>query len=178
MLSPLLFIVFFAAILLVALERFSEDTDIHAVLAHLQEQPHKVGPETALEYAWRTIWGMLYADDASIVSWSLRGLKWMMVVQVELFGAFSLNVSESKTEIMCMSILHAPAKQIVFNATGQQYHRQTTPFAYLGGSVTETSNLSAEIDQRIRSRWISFRYNTRSCATARRQLCCTRRPKW
>ena len=45
--------VFFAAILLVALERFSEDVDIRADLAHLQEQPSNDGPERALEYARR-----------------------------------------------------------------------------------------------------------------------------
>ena len=48
-LSSLLFSVFFAAILLVALERFGKDADILADLIYLQEQPSKVGPETALE---------------------------------------------------------------------------------------------------------------------------------
>ena len=67
-LSPLLFNVFFTAILLVALERFRKDAGILADLIHLQEQPSKVGPETALECVWRAIWGMLYADDACIVS--------------------------------------------------------------------------------------------------------------
>ncbi|CAN0053269.1 unnamed protein product, partial [Ascophyllum nodosum] len=52
---------------------------------------------------------------------------------VEVFGAFGLTISESKTETMCMPIPRAP---IVFNATGQQY-RQTTSFTYLGGTVTE-----------------------------------------
>ena len=86
----------------------------------------------------------------------------MMVVQIELFGVFGLTNSESKTDIMCMPmILRTPAKQMVFNATGQQYHRHTTSFVYLGSSVTETPNLSAEIDQRIRLEWISFRYHTR-----------------
>ena len=41
------------------------------------------------------------------------------------------------------------ATQTVFNAKGQQY-RQKTSFAYLRGAVTETPNLSAETDQRIR----------------------------
>ena len=50
-LSRLLFNVSFAAILLVALERFSEDADILGDFAHLQEQPSNVGPETAPEYA-------------------------------------------------------------------------------------------------------------------------------
>ena len=61
-LSPLLFNVFFAAILRIVLERFSKDADILADLVHLREQPSKVGPETALECVRRAIWGMLYAD--------------------------------------------------------------------------------------------------------------------
>ena len=81
---------------------------------------------------------MLYADDACIVSRSTRGLGRMMAVFVEVFGAFGLTISESKTETMCMPIPRAPATKIpvVFNATGQQY-RQTTSFTYLGGTVTE-----------------------------------------
>ena len=70
---------FFAATLLVALERFSNgDADILAYLIHPQEQPSKVGPETALECVQRAIWGMLCADDACIVSRSPRVLGRMM----------------------------------------------------------------------------------------------------
>ena len=154
-LSPLLLNVFFAAILFVVLERFSKDAGILAYLIHLQEQPSKVGPETALECVRRAIWGMLYADAACIVSRSPRGLGRMMTVFVEVFGKFGLTISESKTKAMCMPIPRAPATKIVFNATGQQY-RQTTSFTYLGGTVTETSNLSDEIDRWIRAGWMGF----------------------
>ena len=44
-----------------------------------------------------------------------------------------------------------------FIATGQQY-RQTTFFIYLEGTVTETPNLSDEIDLRIRAGWMSSLY--------------------
>ena len=67
-LCPPLFDVFFAAMLFVVLERFSKVAGILADLIHLQEQPSKVGPETTLECVRRAIWGMLYADDACIVS--------------------------------------------------------------------------------------------------------------
>ena len=90
-LSPLLFHVFFAAILRIVLERFRKDAGILADLVHLHEQPSKVGPETALECMRRAIWGMLYADDACIVSRSTRGLVRMMAIFVEVFGAFGLN---------------------------------------------------------------------------------------
>ena len=58
-LSQLLFNVFFAAILLVTLliERFSKDAGILADRIHLQEQPLKVGPETALECVQRAFGG-------------------------------------------------------------------------------------------------------------------------
>ena len=91
-LSLLLFSVFFAAILLVALQRFSKDAGILADLIHLQEQPSEVGPETALECIRRAIWGMLYADDACIVSRSPRGLGRMVAVFVEVFGTFGLTI--------------------------------------------------------------------------------------
>ena len=97
MLAPLLFNIFFAAMLFVALQRFSEDADILADLVHLKEQPGTVGPETALECVRRAVWGMLYADDACIVSRSLRGLELMMAVIVKVCGAFVLTVSEKKT---------------------------------------------------------------------------------
>ena len=120
-LSPLLFNAFFAAIVLVALERFSKDAGILANLIHLQEQPSKVGPETALECVRRAIWRMFYADDACIVLRSPHGLGRMMAVFVEVFGTFGLTISESKTETMYMPIPRTPAAKIFFNATGQQY---------------------------------------------------------
>ena len=130
-LSPLLFNVFFAAVLIVALEKFSKDAGILADFIHLQEKSSKVDPETTLECAWRAIWGMLYVDDTHIVSWSPRGLEKIMAVFVEVFGTFGLTISESKAETMCMPIPRVPATKTVFNATGQQY-RQTTSFPYLG----------------------------------------------
>ena len=54
-LFPLLFNVFFDAILFVVLERFSEDADILADLIRLHKQPSKPGPETALECVRRAI---------------------------------------------------------------------------------------------------------------------------
>ena len=49
MLSPLLFNILFAAVLLIALERFSRNADILGDLVHLDESPKGMGPETALD---------------------------------------------------------------------------------------------------------------------------------
>ena len=66
-LSPLLFNIFFAAVLTVVLQRFSEDTAILAELVHLKEPPTSMGPGSAMDYVRRVVWGMLCADDACIV---------------------------------------------------------------------------------------------------------------
>ena len=59
-----------------------------------------------------------------------------------------------------MPIPRKPTTKIIFNATGRQY-RRTTSFTYLGGTVTETPNLSDEIDPRIRAGWMSFKHYMR-----------------
>ena len=67
-LSPLLFNIFFAAVLNVVLQRFSEELAILAELVHLKEPSTSIGPGPAMDYFRRAVWGMLYADDACIVS--------------------------------------------------------------------------------------------------------------
>ena len=74
LLSPLLFNVFFAAILRVVLERFSKGAGILADLIHLQEQPLKVGPETALECVRHAIWGGCMLTTRA--SWHGRRAGW------------------------------------------------------------------------------------------------------
>ena len=56
------------AVLTVVLQRFSEDTVILAEMVHLKEPPASMGPEPALNYVRRAVWGMLYVDAACIVS--------------------------------------------------------------------------------------------------------------
>ena len=99
MLSPLLFNVFFAAAIEVVLVRFSEDDTILKDLVYLEEEAG-VGARTPLERARRAVWGMLYADDAGVVSRSQQGLTRMMTtIIVEVFGAFGLTLSEKKTRL-------------------------------------------------------------------------------
>ena len=83
-LSPLLFNIFFAAVLIATLQRFSEDTVIFTELVHLREPPTSMGPESAMDFVRRAVWGMLYADDACIVSRSPQGLAKMMDIIVEV----------------------------------------------------------------------------------------------
>ena len=90
----------FAAVLPVALQRFSENSDILTDLVNLQEHPVKIGLETAMECVRHGVWGMLYAHNAYIVSRSPQRLERIIIILDDVFGAFGLTVSEGKTETM------------------------------------------------------------------------------
>ena len=119
-LSPLLFNVYFAAVLNVVLQRFSEEPVILAELVHLKKPSTSTGPEPAMDYVRRAVWGMLYADDAGIiVSRSLQGLAKMMEVIVEVCRAFALTVLAKKTETMCMPPPRTPRTMVRIEAAGR-----------------------------------------------------------
>ena len=155
-LSPLLFSIFFAAVLNVVLQRFSEDPAILAELVHLKEPSTSIGPEPAMDYVRRTVWGMLYADDACIVLRSPQGFAKMMEVIVQVCRAFALTASAKKTETMCMPPLRTPWTMARVEAAGQTY-KQVQSSTYLGGAVTETSDMSVEIARRTRAYWMRIR---------------------
>ena len=47
----------------------------------------------------------------------------------------------------------APVEKMRIEAAGQRYN-QTDSFVYLGGTVSETSDVSAEISRRTRACWM------------------------
>ena len=79
-LFPMLFNIFFATVLDVVLQRFSEEPAILAELVHLKEPSTSMRPEPAMDYVHLAVWGILYADDACIVTRSPQGLAKMMEV--------------------------------------------------------------------------------------------------
>ena len=155
-LFPLLFNIFFAVVLTVVLQRFSEEPAILAELVHLKEPPTSMGPEPAMDYVRRAVWGMLYADGSCIVSRSPQGLAKTMEVIVEVCRAFALTVSAKKTEAMCMPPPRTPRTMVQIEAAGQTY-KQMQSFTYLGGAVTEVPDMSVEIARRTRACWMRIR---------------------
>ena len=137
-LSPLLFNILFPDVTHAVVVRFSEDPDMVWDLVHLEEDLEEnaaVVSSDPLACVRRAVWGMLYVDDAGIVSKSVEGLAKMMTVIVTVFEAAGLTVSEKKTETMLLRTPdQAPrTSPLVIEAAGQRY-RQTTQFLYLGGS--------------------------------------------
>ena len=112
------------------------------------------------------MWGLLYADNAEVVSQSSDQLRKIMGVVVVVRWAFGLAVSEAKTEIVCLRTKEMPEATAIFNveAAGQAY-KQTTEFVYLGGNVNHNADLSIEVDRRIRNAWCSFRKTSSNCTT-------------
>ena len=109
-----------------------------------------------MDYVRRAVWGILYADDACIVSRSPQELAKIMEVIVEVCRAFALPVLAKKTETMCMPPPRTPRTMVQVEAAGQTYKQvQSSPF--LGGAVTEVPDMSAEIDRRTCACWMRIR---------------------
>ena len=177
-LSPLRCNIFFAAVLNVVLQRFSEEPAILTELVHLKEPSTSMGPEPAMDYVRRAVWGMLYADDACIVSRSPQGLTKMMEVIVEVCRAFALAVSAKKTEAMCMPPPRTPRTMVRTEAAGQIY-KQMQSFTYLRGAVTETPDMSIEIARRTRACWMRIRrYSRELYGQPKVALSLKTRPGW
>ena len=115
----------------------------------------------------KAVWGMLYADDAGVVSGSPEGLAKVMTVIVTVFEAAGLTVSEKKIlvkkmETMLFRTPHQESHQepYVVEAADQSY-KQTNQFTYLGGVVDENANITPEIERRIRFSWACFKRYSR-----------------
>ena len=102
LLAPLLFNIFFAAVIHVALTRFEVDKDIIDALVNLRRKPGANGRMARDPAPATSLYGMLYADDAAVVSQSPKHPRKIMHVIVIVCEAFDLTVSEDKTEIMCL----------------------------------------------------------------------------
>ena len=161
-LAPLLFNIFFATAIKVAHTRLKAGNDINGALVYLSKKTEAGGrgEATAGEPSLTTsLWDMLYADDAGVVSQSPENLRKMMSVVV--CSAFDLTVSKTKTKIMRLRREGMPESTAIFSveAAGKVYN-QTNEFVYLGRNINQSTDLSIEVDQRIRNAWCSFRKYT------------------
>ena len=90
-LAPLLFDIFFAAVINVASTRFKADIRIMDALVHLRKKGGAGGRGEATvgeSVLAMPLWGMLYADDAGVVSQSPEKLRKMMGVIVRVRGVW------------------------------------------------------------------------------------------
>ena len=99
----------------------------------------------------RAAWGMLYTDDAGVVSKPAAGLlAIMMAVIVTVPEAAGLTVSEKKTATMACIYEHQTRKPWPHRSSAGQRYKQTVlaRLSYLGGVIHEKkAELSLEIDR-------------------------------
>ena len=101
---------------------------------------------------------MFYAEDAGVGSQSPEQLRKMVEeVIVVVCAAFDLAVSEVETGTMCLRPKGMPESTATMSveAAGQVYN-QTNEFVHLGGNVNHNTDLSIEVDRRVRNAWCSF----------------------
>ena len=109
------------------------------------------------------LWGMLYADDARVVSQSPEQLRKMMGVIVVVCAAFGLTVSEANTEIMGLRTKGTPESTATFSV---QRARCTTKRTSLYTSG-ETSTITV---QAYRVRRSTSRYGLSHWDQSRRDM--------
>ena len=148
-----MFNIFFAAVIIVVLQRFAEDPLIVSDLVYLDDAPKgedgRPREEGAFKMVRRAVSGELYADDAGVVSASPRGLTRMMDVIVVACQEFALIVSKKMTKAMNLwSHPSRASNALRIEAAGQLY-KQMTEFVYLGGAISESADLDTEIQCRI-----------------------------
>ena len=163
-LAPLLFNIFFAAVINVVSTRFKADKSIMDALIHVRKKRGAGGrgDATAGESVLaRPLWGILYADDAGVVSQSPDQLRKMMGLIVVVYTAFGLTVSEAKTEIMCLRAKGMPESTAIFTVEAAcQVYNQTNECVYFEENVNHNANVSIKVDRRIRNAWGNFRKYT------------------
>ena len=157
-LTSLLFNIFLAALIHVALTRFEGDKDIKDALVSLRKKPGASG-RTARDPAPATsLWGILYVADAAVVFQSPEQLRKIMVMIVTVCAAFGLTVSEANTEIIRLRTWRIPDAATTFSVEAVcQVYKQVHNSVYLGGNVNHDADLSIEVDRCIRNASCSFR---------------------
>ena len=126
-LAPLLFNLFFAAMLMVAVDEFSGDEQVMTDMVKIRSKVTEgKGKNAKVVEAVKSLWGMLYADDAGIVSRSPGSLEKMMSAIVRVAGLFRLMVSEPKMEIMCMLAKGMDTCPFTVNAAGMVFNKPTS----------------------------------------------------
>ena len=149
MLASLLFNIFFVEVINVAYARFKADNQGCFSVPDEVNGGRGRGEANAGEPTLATsLWGMLYADDAGVVSQSLQQARKIMGVIVVECAAFGVTIVEAKTEIMCLRTKRMPESTGIFSveAAGQVYN-QTNEFVHFGRNVNHNAYLSVEVDR-------------------------------
>jgi hypothetical protein len=162
-LAPLLFNLFFGAVLFEVERLWMLDDKLRAdlvnIVALLNSDPvdtqeyrkaikRASREETPTTLIRLLLSAFLYADDTGVVSLSASSLQLMMEVFVSTCTRFGLSVSEKKTETMQTCAKGGEKTELKVQAAGQSY-KEVDCFIYLGGATSANGSIIPEIQRRI-----------------------------
>ena len=113
-----------------------------------------IGSEPTIDYVCRTVYAMLYVDDACIVSQSPRDLANMVKVIAEVCPAFAITVSEKKNR-NDVSVEYTADDDA--SRSGQANLKTNGIFHLPVGGVTKIPGMFTEIVRCTCVRWMSIR---------------------
>lgn len=96
--------------------------------------------------------GMMYANDAGIVTRSPESLENMMPATVGVSGLMGLKGSKPTTRIMCLFPKGVEECLLRVNI-GDQIYKQIIKFVYLGGTICEGGKMKKEMENSLDRAW-------------------------
>ena len=84
-------------------------------LVHLRKKTGAGGATRREPVLATSLWGVIYAEDAGVVSRSLEQTMTIMGVMMIVCAAFDLTVSEATNEIMCLRMNGMPESTAIFS---------------------------------------------------------------
>ncbi len=184
-LAPLLFNIYFSAVLMIAAQKIETDEVARNALikirSRLDVNPLSKKANRARESRQaivRSLWKMLYADDAGIASLDRECLSKMMTIIVQSCTLFGLSVSQPKTKTLCFEPrpkrgAAADADDSEFEMrieASDQMYEQVKRFIYLGSLQTHNHDMGPELRRRIFASSAKLRRHSKTIFDAKRGI--------
>lgn len=145
-LAPLLFSIYFSAMLLVAFKDCDTGVSMYFRTDRSVFNLQKLHAKTKVSHA--ILRDFLFADDCALASFSIQEAQLLLDRFVDAARRFGLSVSLKKTEVM-----YQPSRASIYSAPSLVIGNQELPvankFCYLGSVICNDVSLDCEISSRI-----------------------------
>jgi hypothetical protein len=159
--APVLFNIFFGAIIKAIRKRFEEErvNDVKVQTGIPMTDPISKSTFTVQKNSCRmvSVSDILYADDSAFMAMSEEGLQKMMCIADVVLAAFGQEISIKKTEVMVVQPKGAGRVQMAGVEIRGQTLGSCDSFKYVGSQVNDSASMNKEVTQRIRMMSASYR---------------------
>jgi len=149
--SPLFFNIFFGAIIVAIHHRLVEER-VHFVRV---QSKLSSDPFNSKLFKWDSssvylsLCEFFFADDAAFVALSNDVLQKILNIADEVLSAFGQSISVTKTEIMVIQPRSEEKPELLPIFVRGQQLQNSLSFKYIGGKISVSASLTAEIDTRL-----------------------------